>query len=261
MSLSAELLPYFNFVEKDSDVYPLLEEAFKQQDILDDCFAQWLNKINSSQTGWVTDVKFDLNNDPNCELIIGNIRIPFEGVDYYTSPYHKDQFWLTVCRLIGRSPEHLKAQREVCLDKALIDFQENLNLIGVPMSKETIVPFVLNNSKALESRSLFVLNPRPQIEEHNMPPFWDHMQKIWNILNPYAQIHYGSDPSQLSVSNLFTKIGNVASNIASKEGENINIMAAVSELLNSNFMSDLKDLATDRKASRLFANILIPDQD
>lgn len=220
-----------------------------------------LHFVQVNDHAWTSDVFMDIEKCETPTIVCGNApHINLREVFEYLSTHATKRFWIMVCMCIGRSSSELAAKRQAELCTSVQDFKSDLALINVEMTADEIVEFVSANKDAIATRYMARLDRQIPIHKSDHEPFWNHMEKIFNILNPYNQIRFTSSSSHTIVTSMVDKISGMFSNQDLQEG-NVDFGQVIGNILNPDMMNQMSELMQGTNPKDLVNTILsvLPD--
>lgn len=222
-----------------SNEMPSLVQQF-QNTTYEDQVKGVLNFFEQNKNAWVSDTKMELEKCIEPRLSIGNRFIDLRHYFEYLSPMEQKQFWIMLSIFVDRNPTLIHQKRQFELEQALQHFCKDLSQVDVNMTIQEALNFVESNREAIETRLMAKLNYNIQLAECDQELFWLHMEKIYNLKNPFDKIVYESNPSFSLVKNLIDK----TSTITSTPDGQIDFASLFTTILDPTMMQGFQQLFT-----------------
>lgn len=205
---------------------------------------------------WTSDMYMDINKCKTVEIVFEKApSINLKDLFVYLSDYDKKRFWLMVCMCIGRTSAALAEKRQAMLCSSVQEFQKDLASINIEMKEDDIIRFVSTNKDAIATRYIARLNQQIPLDKMDYEPFWCHMEKIYNIINPYDQILFKPSSSHTIVTTMVDKISGMFNGQNMEDG-NIDFGQIVGSLLNADMMQQMSQLMQGSNPKELVSTIL-----
>lgn len=193
-----------------------------------------------NERAWISDSQMDLRKCLNTVLTVDHVTLDISKVFDYLSKVDQAHFWVMFCILIGRESGNLAREREAKLRNALLSFCQDLTLIGISMSPEDSLNFVSKNKIAIQNRLLGQLEPQINIAECDTEAFWAHVERIFNLQNPYDQIIYEPCAGKEFVSKIFSSVVDTV-----KSGDQLDFGSMLAKLTCPESMKQIENLFKD----------------
>lgn len=208
----------------------------------ENCHVQALtNFIAVNEDAWTSDTTMDLKKCITKKLEYSTFTIDLEQVFEYVSAIEQKKFWIFVSIITNRNPDQIAQERQHQLNQAVQDFANDLSKIDVNMSPQDIVEYVQSNKEAIQTRFTTKLYPAIPLSSSDYPHFWAHLEKIYNLLNPYDKIIFQPNKSHQLVTNIFDKMNSMPNS----EHENQAPQEILQHLLSSDIMQQVSELVKD----------------
>ena len=216
-----------------------------------------LHFITENSSAWKSDMFMVIEKCKVKNIIITDeYVIKLDEIFDFLSEHDKQRFWIMVCMCVGRTSTAIAEKRMEMLQAAVSAFSSDLEKINFSVSHEDIMRLVTTNKSAISTRLVAKLNVNVPLEKQNYEPFWEHMENIYNILNPYDQILFVSSKSH----NIISQIVDTVS-VAFNNSSEMNPQDILQTLLNQNIIKDLGRMLQDGDAGEIIADLLkaLPD--
>lgn len=204
------------------------------------------NFVAENDHAWISDREIDLTKCNTKVVVFEQDKIlDLVKCFEHLSPKQQKEFWIHVCIIIGKDVKKIEEERTVKINQALVNFSNDLKSIQIDIAPVNLFNFVTNNYNAILHRSRQELTEDlVNLTPNNEKQFWEHMEFIWNLINPYNKIVQNSTHNLLN--QLISQIG----------PDNGNDLTAVLEkFLNPNIVGILKPVIENGGIEEMIKNL------
>lgn len=209
----------------------------------------FLQFCQNNRNGWVSDFEMDIKKCNEPRILFDNSlpAFDFAQIFFFLSAHHQSIFWQHFCRIIGRNPEAIQQFRSQQIASAIEQFRLDLESIQIEQTCEELMQMIQSNKDAIKTRILPEWNQALGSQENRIA-FWTHVEKIFNLMNPYDQVIFETSKENDLVQSIFEKISSV--------GESGNIEQTVASFapIISNAISNVQEGSID--LNKLAVNLM-----
>lgn len=210
--------------------------------------------ITKNSAAWKSDMFMDIDKCKDKNIIITDgCVIKLDEIFKFLSEHDRQKFWIMVCMCIGRTSTAIAETRSIMLQAAVEEFSSDLEKINFSVSHDDIIQLVSTNTSAISTRLVAKLNVKVPLEKQNYDPFWEHMENIYNIMNPYNQILFVSSKSHNIVSKIVDTVSDAFNN---GDGSELTPQTILQTLMNQDIFGELGKMMEGGNAGEIISDLL-----